>query len=200
MVLYGERYERLIRRDGKPPSAKQERAEQEKLDKETGKRIQEPAEAKRRRLEAAQRESLACNTEFVDGFQFRLLGAESVNGRPAWKVEAEPIAGGSPRCDAVKKVKLFRLRIWIDREEPEWARLEADNVAPVTVGAILIRAPAGAMRVMFETTRRDDGAWLPAHVLVRVDAKVMLMAKLRLEIESTYSKYRKFQAESKVVE
>jgi len=28
----------------------------------------------------------------------------------------------------------------------------------------------------------------------------MLMAKLRLEIESTYSKYRKFQAESKVVE
>ncbi len=48
MVLYGERYERLIRKEGKPLSPKQERAEREKLDKETDKRKQEPAEAKAR--------------------------------------------------------------------------------------------------------------------------------------------------------
>jgi hypothetical protein len=200
MVLYGERYERLIRKDGKPLSPKQERAEQQKLDKETSKRKREPAEAKAKRLETERQRNLACSGEFVDGFQFRLLGVESVNGRPAWKVEAEPIPGGSPGCEAVKKVKQFRLRIWIDQAEPSWSRMEADNVAPVTAGAILIRAPAGALHTIVESTRRDDGAWLPARTLIRVDAKLILMAKVHLEIETTYSDYRKFQSESKIVE
>ena len=196
----GERYDRLIRRDGKPLSPRHERAEQEKLDKETNKRKQEPAEAKARRLKAAQRETLACNAEFADGFRFRLLGVESVNGRRAWKVEAEPIPGGPPRCEAVRKIRSFRLPIWVAQEEPQWARLEGDNIAPVTWGAILIRAPAGAMHIAIDSTRRDDGAWLPAHAIVRAGAGVVLMAKVRLEIESTFSDYRKFQSESKVLE
>ena len=99
----GERYDRLIRRDGRPLSPRHERTEQEKLGKETNKRKQEPAEAKARRLEAAQRETLACNAEFADGFRFRLLG-----------VEAEPIPGGPPRCEAVRRIKSFRLAIWVD--------------------------------------------------------------------------------------
>ena len=200
MVLYGERYERLIRKDGKPLSPRQERAEQEKLDKETNKRKQEPAGAKAKRLEAEHQKSLACNTEFVDGFHFRFLGVESVNGRPAWKVEAESIPGGSPRCGGMKQVKQFRLVIWIDQAEPQWARVEADNVAPVTVGAILFRAPAGAEHISLESTRRDDGAWLPARLQARAGGKLLLMKAVRVEIVTTYSNYRKFQAESKVVE
>ncbi len=100
----------------------------------------------------------------------------------------------------MKKVKLFRLRIWIDQQEAQWARVEADNVAPVTVTGILFRAPAGAMHITFEPVRRDDGAWLPARMLASVDVKVMLMAKLHLEIETSYSNYRKFQSESRIVE
>jgi hypothetical protein len=115
-------------------------------------------------------------------------------------VEASPTAGESPLCEGMKKIKRFRLAIRIDQQEAQWARVEADNVAPVTARAILIRAPAGAMHVTFEPTRRDDGAWLPAHMQVRVDAKAMPMAKLRLEVETTYGNYRKFQAESRIVE
>ena len=200
MVLYGERYERLIRKDGKPLPPNQERAEQHKLDKETAKRKQEPAEAKAKRLDAERQKSLACNAEFVDGYQFRLLGAEAVNGRPAWKVEATPTPGGSPRCEGMKKVKAFRLLIWIDQQESQWARVEADNIAPVTAAGILFRAPAGAMHIAFEPVRREDGAWLPARMTASIGAKVMLMAKLRVEIEATYGNYRKFQSESRIVE
>ncbi len=151
-------------------------------------------------MEAERQKSLACDAEFVDGFHFHLMGVESVNGRPAWKVAADPIPGGSPRCEGMKKVKLFRLLIWIDQEESQWARVEADNVAPVAAAAILVRVPAGAMHITFEPTRRDDGAWLPAHLHVRIDAKVMLMATVRLEIVTAYGNYRKFQAESRIVE
>jgi len=200
MVLYGEPYERLIRKDGKPLSAKQERAEQEKLDRETNKRKQEPAATRRKRLETERQKSLTCNAEFVDGFQFHLLGVESVGGRPAWKVEADPIPGGSPRCGGMKMAKRFRLTIWIDREENQWSRIEADNVEPVTMAAILVRAPAGAAHLTFDLTRRDDGAWLPARLEVRLDAKVMLMAKVRMEIVTSYGSYRKFQSESRMVE
>ena len=200
MVLYGEPYERLIRRDGKPLSAKQERAEREKLDKETARRRQEPAEAKAKRLETGRQKSLACNTEFVDGFHFRLLGVESVNGRPAWKVAADPIPGGPPRCKAMKQIEMFRLTIWIDQEDGKWSRFEADNVAPVSAGGIIARAPAGALHVTFELTRREAGVWLPAHAQVRSNVKLMLVTTLHEEIEFTYSAYRKFQSESKIVE
>jgi hypothetical protein len=200
MALYGQRYERLIRKDGKPLASKQERAEQDKLDKEAAKRKQEPAAAKARRLEAERQRRLACRAEFVDGFHFSLLGAETVGGRPAWKMDASPIPGGGQNCAAMKRIKSFHLTIWIDQADAKWSRLEAHNVASVALGAMVVRFPAGSFHVSIEPARRDDGAWLPDRVRIRMNMRFMLLVTLRLETVSTYSKYRKFQTESRIVE
>jgi hypothetical protein len=197
MELYGERYERLVRKDGEPLAPKQERSEQEKFDKETNKRKEEPADAKAKRLAEERRKSLACDAEFIDAFRFRVLGTENVNGRPAWKVEADPTPDGSPDCAFIKK---FRLQIWIDQADRKWAKVEGDNVAPVTWGGILVRAPAGALHLVDEMTRNQDGAWLPAYLRVRIDAKLILLKTVRIEVISKYSDYRRFRAESRIVE
>jgi hypothetical protein len=99
MVLYGERYERPIRKDGKPLSPKQERAEREKLDKETNKRKQEPAEAKAKRLETERQKSLVCNAEFVDGSSSaRWEWRASTGVRPGrWKPAPPPANRRSAR-------------------------------------------------------------------------------------------------------
>jgi len=200
IVVYGEEYERLIRKNGRPLSPGQTRAEQEKLDRETEKRKQEPAAARAGRLETANRRNSVCNTEFVEGFTFRLLGADTVGGRPAWKVEAVPIPGGSPACKDVGTIKKFRLLIWIDQAEGKWSRFQADNVDAVSFGAVLARAPAGSLHVKIELTRRDDGAWLPERVELRRNVKALLMMTVHDEFDYTYSQYRKFQSESRMVE
>jgi hypothetical protein len=193
--LYGGRYERLIRKDGKPLSTKEERAEQEKLDKETNRRKQESADPKAKRL--AQRQT--CSAEFIDWFRFSLLGVEDLNGRPAWKIQADPISGGSSECGE-KMVKRFRLSIWIDQADKKWAKVVADNIALVTWGAFLVRAPAGAMHIAEELTRRGDGAWLPAFLRVHLDAKLILLKTAHMEILSTYGDYRKFQSDSRLLQ
>ena len=197
MELYGERYERLVRKDGASLSPKQARAEQEKFDKETNKRKQESADAKAKRLAEENQKNRACDAKFIDVFRFRVLGAENINGRPAWKVEADPIPDGSSDCNLIKK---FRLQIWIDQADKEWAKVVADNVAPVTWGGILVRAPVGALHLVDEMTRTNDGAWLPAYLRVRIDVKLILLKTVRMEVISTYSGYRKFRAESRIVE
>jgi len=193
--LYGARYERLIRKNGQPLSAKEERAEKEKLDKETNRRKQESADPKAKRL--AQRQN--CAGEFIDWFHFSLLGVEDLDGRPAWKIQADPIPGGSSECGE-KMVKRFRMSIWIDQADKKWAKVEADNIALVTWGAFLVRAPAGAMHIAEELTRRDDGAWLPAHLRVHLDAKLILLKTAHMEVLSTYGDYRKFQSDSRLLQ
>ena len=196
IVLYGERYEKLTAKDGKPLSAKEARSEQQKLDKESDRRKKESEAARNKRLA----EDRACSAEFLASFRFHSVGVETINGRPAWRVEAEPLPGGSPKCSGTKEAKLFHLRLWIDQADKGMARIEADNIQRVTWGAVLVRIPAGSLHISGEMTRRDDGAWLPARVHARIDAKLILLKTVRLEIVTAYRDYRKFRVESKIVE
>ena len=100
----------------------------------------------------------------------------------------------------MQNAKQFRLRFWIDQMDKGLAKLDADNVERVTWGAILLRIPAGALHLTAEMTRRDDGVWLPARMRVRVDAKLILLKTVRIEVVTAYHDYRKFQAESRIVE
>jgi predicted aspartyl protease len=201
IVLYGERYERLIRRDSKPLPPKQEKAEQEKLDRETARRAKETPEARAKRLFNDNKRDMGCANDFISAFDFKLTGVEAINGRPAWGIEATPATNAAVlRCDAIKRAKAFHLRIWVDQADKSWSKVEADNLAPVTWGAVLVRVPAGSLHVSDELTRREDGVWLPAYLRVRIDVKLILLKTVRMEIVSSYSNYRKFQADSRIVE
>ena len=195
IVLYGERYEKLVARDGKPLSAKEARSEQQKLDKESERRKKETPEVRAKRLA----EDRACTNDFLAAFRFHSDGVEAVDGRAAWKIVADPVSGASPKCKGVKNAKMFKLRLWIDQEDKGLAKIEADNVERVTWGGLLIRVPAGAAHVSEELTHRDDGAWLPAHMRVRLDLKLLLLKTFRIEVVTGYRDYREFQAESKIV-
>lgn len=195
IALYGERYERLTRKDGKALSSKEQREEQAKLDKETNKRKQEPAEAKAKRLAQTQK----CYAEAFTALHFRLLGVENLNGRPAWKVETNPIPGESSDCGQTM-AKSWHLNIWIDQADRKLAKWEGDNMGAVTWGGVLVRVPAGAMHISVDMARRDDGAWLPAHLRERFDAKLLLGKMAHGEVLSTYSDYRKFQSNSRLLQ
>ena len=202
IVLYDKSYERLIAKNGKPLPPAKDRAEQARFDKAVYKRAHESPRERAKREEAERKqdaERRACGAEFATLFDFRLTGTEAVNGRPAWMVDAQPLGARAPRCRENKFLDKFRLRFWIDQTDYRWARLEADNIESVTWAKLLFRAPRGALHLAFEQVRLPDAAWLPARLRVKLVGKALLFATVRQEILFTYSGYRKFHADSRLV-
>lgn len=199
MTLYDQEYERLIQKNGKPLPTKKQRAEQERFDKAVEKRTHETPQAKAKRLEAERKraaEDLKCNNEFLNAFSFREEGADQINGRPAWIVDATPLPGVSLSCANYKNLVKLHLRIWVDQAEYRTARLQVDNIAPVTWGKALVRMPTGALKATLQQTRLKDGVWMVSSLDVHYGVRFMVFARLRMEMVETYSNYRKFQTDS----
>ena len=202
MTLYDQEYERLVSKDGKPLPPDKERAEQARFDKAVEKRAHETPEAKAKREDAARKaaaKELACGSEFLKLFQFRLEGSGEINGRHAWIVEVNPLSGVLPACDDNKLLAKLHFRIWIDQSEYRWAQLQGDNVAPITWGKLLLRIPTAELHFTFQQLRLGDGVWMASSMKARIDPRVLVFARLHLEVIETYSNYRKFQSDSRVV-
>ena len=61
----------------------------------------------------------------------------------------------------------------------------------------MFRVAPGAT-IHFEQIHVNGELWLPSMVLVRADARLALLKKLRAEVEIRYSDYKKFQSESRI--
>ncbi len=206
MNLYGETFQRLISKDGKDLSPEKARAEQAKFDKAVEKqkqqRAQETPQAKAKREQNERKreaDDLSCDEEFLKLFTFRLESSETLKGRPAWIVEGTPSPSAVPHCNALKPFSKIHFRAWVDQAEYRWAKFEIDNIGPVSWGKILIRVPAGGLHFTYESERHEDGAWLPALQRLKVNARLLVAAPIRIESVDTYTKYRKFRADSRLV-
>ncbi len=213
MNLYGGHFERVIRRNGQDLPPEKARAVREALDKAVQnlkqererQQARETPERRARREEAVKKargRKTMCNEEFLKLFDAQVAGSEELNGRPSWIVELNPRPNQSPAAACSNDVKIltkFHIKLWIDQEEYRWARFAADNVAPVSFGKILIRMPAGGAYFLYEQIRHEDGVWLTSQDRLRGFAKVMLAAPYRIDETETYSGYRKYQAESRIV-
>jgi hypothetical protein len=197
LVLAGRPYEKQIAKDGKPLSEKEARKEQEKMDKELAKREHMSA-SDRAKVEKEREEERAYLREIPDAFNFRLLDDESISGLPAWVIEATPKTDFKPKDSKAKLLTKVRGRIWIDKGEYHWVKMEAEIVEPISFGLGLFRISDGG-KVTFEQKRVNDEVWLPSHILIHGDARLGYVKKVHAETELTYRDYRKFQTDSKIV-
>jgi len=197
LILRQRPYERLIARDGRPLSAREEGKEQEKLDREATRRERE-SPAQRAKYERDLAEERQFIREVPDAFTFRLKGAEAVSGQPAWIIDAEPQPGYRPATSDAKMFSKLRATIWIEQATYHWVKVEAQALAPLVFGFGLLRvAPGGTLN--FEQTRVNDEIWLPSRILIRADARLALIKKVRAEFDIRYSGYRKFQSDSRIL-
>lgn len=197
LILSGRPYQRLIARDDKPLSEKETAREQEKLDREVA-RHQSLSDAEKARLEKRRAENRKFLGELPDAFSFRLLGEESVSGKPAWVISADPRPDYHPKDMEARILSKVRGKVWIDKREYQWVKAEAEVLDTISVGMALFRlAPGGSLS--FEQTRVNDEVWLPAHRHIRADARIGYVKKMHAEIEVTYRNYRKFQSDSRMV-
>lgn len=201
LFLYGERYARLVARDGKPLPPHEEQREKERLRKLTEERRSESPEQRNRRIEKvnkSRRDQRDFAQEIPDAYNLKLIGEETLSGRKAWIIDADPKPGYKPRTTRAEILTKFKARMWVDQITHQWLRMRAEALDTVSFGLFLVRLSKGA-QVSFDQTLVNGEAWLPQNLHLRFDVRLGLIKHIRREIEQTMSNYRKFQADSHVV-
>ena len=200
LIIYGEQVEKLIAKDDKPLSAEEAKKEDEKIQKLIDERKNESEEKRRKRVEKEEKEredDRKFVLEIADAFNFRLVGSEMVEGRDTWVLEGEPRPGYEPKHRDAKMLSKFHGRVWIDKAETQWVKMDISAIDTIAIGLFLARIHKGA-RVVVDLTKVNDEVWLPKHVEFRLDAKLALVKTYREDIEQTFRDYRKFRTGSKV--
>ncbi len=201
LVLYGLPHRRMLERDGKPLAPDEQLKEQAKLDKLTAKLQNETSEQRQRRVteyETRRQKDRDFLREVTDLYDFHLEGEQQVDGHAAWVISATPKPGYQPKRRDAKPLLKIRGKIWIDKAEYQWVRLEAETTDTISYGLFIARLNPGA-KLVFEQTRVNDEVWLPKRESVSGSGRLGLVKKIALEQELIWSNYRKFQVESKVV-
>ncbi len=200
LEIYGEQVERLTAKDDKPLSAGEAKKEDDKIQKIIDKRKNESDEGRRKRLEHEEKEREEDRKfvlEVADAFNFRLIGSEAIDGRDAWVIEGEPRPGYEPKERNAKMLSKFKGRVWIDKADSQWVKLDVTAIDTLSIGFVLARIHKGTNFVV-ELTRVNDEVWLPKRVQVHLDARVALFKSYDEDIELTYRDYKKFRTETKV--
>jgi hypothetical protein len=201
MVLYGEQVERLIAKDDKRLSEQDAAKEEERIRKLTDKRKNENQDQRKKRLEREQKDREDARkfvSEVTDAYNFRLAELEELDGRETYVIDAEPRSDFQPHSKEAKILPKFRFRAWIDKDESQWVKLDAECIDTVSFGWFLARIHKGS-RLLIDQVRVNDEVWLPRHVAVKVDVRVALLKNFNVEEDVTYRDYRKFRTDTKIV-
>jgi hypothetical protein len=200
IVIYGEEVERLIAKDDKPLSEKDAKKEEERIQKITDKRKNESDSDRRKRLEKEEKDredGRKFVKEVADAYNFHLVGSEVLDGHDTWVLDAEPRQGYEPKFKEAKFLPKLKGRIWIDKAETQWVKLDITTTDTISFGLFLARIHKGT-RIVVDTTRINDEVWLPKHVQFHVDVRLALLKNFNEDVEQTFRDYKKFRSESKI--
>ena len=201
LIIEGQPFTRVIARNGKPLSGEEQRKERERMDAEIKKRLGETPEQRAGRLKAYEEDRMrrgAILDEIPKAFDFKLAGSEIVDGRPVYVVEAYPKPGYHGLHKYSKYLPKLKGKLWIDKEDYHWAKLEAESIDTVSVGWILARIQEGSKLVLLQKHVGPD-TWFPQRVSLDATLRILLVKRMGMEVITQFSDYKKFQADSRVV-
>jgi hypothetical protein len=200
LEIYGEPVERITAKDDKPLPADEAKKEDEKIQKIIDKRKSESEEDRRKRLKREEKDREQDRKfvlEIADAFNFRLAGSETIDGHDTWIFEGEPRPGYQPKSREAQMLSKFKGRVWIDKKEEQWVKLDIVAIDTLSIGFVLARFHKGS-HVVIEMTKVNDEVWLPQHVLFHVDLRLALFKSYDEDIDQTFRDYRKFRADTKI--
>jgi len=183
ILVNGAPFEQLMKHNGKPPAA----VEQRKQDVKLGKLKRETPEERVVRL-GEERENRSFIREVPLGFDFHLIGEELVNGRPAYVLQATPHPGYRPNGKYGRIFSRVEGKLWVDKQDFGWVKIDGQVIQPISMGLFLARVQRGS-HIMMEQMRLGDGIWMPKRIEVRVRAKVLLVMSYDIDRILTYSDY-----------
>jgi hypothetical protein len=201
LQIYGETVEKLIAKNDKPLSEKEAKKEDERIQKIIDKRRNESDSDREKRIKKEEKDR-EDGREFVkeiaDAYNFTLLGVEQVNDRDAWVIQADPRPGYVAHKKEAKLLAKVVGKIWIDKEESQWVRLDTRVTDTISFGLFLARLHEGTT-VVVEQTRVNDEVWLPKHAAIHVDVRVAMLKNFDVDLDVTDRDYKKFRTGARII-
>lgn len=200
-VYYGEQYSRLIQKNDKPLTDKEQKKEDEKLNKFLDKRKNESDEDRRKRLareEKDREQAKAFTKDVMNAYAFRLLADEKVDGRDVYVIAATPRKDFRPTQPHADMLTKLIGKIWIDKNDYGVAKLEVEAIDTISFGWFLARLHKGA-HFNLEQTRINNEVWLPKSFAVTASARLLLVKNEAFAAEGTFSNYKKFSTSVRIL-
>jgi hypothetical protein len=187
--LDGTPYERMISKNGEPLEKSEQRKENHKYEKTVKERGGETSAERQERIQKYEK-SRAFVNEVPDAYDFKLLGEEPVNGRPAWVVELKPSTNFVPESPHAALLRHIEGKLWIDKQDTQWAKAEARVIDAISFGFILARIGPGA-HIDLDQTRISDHLWLPKQITINGFARVLMFHDKDLAEQIDFSGYHR---------
>ena len=184
MVVNGARFEQLLEHNGQLPTAK----EQKKSDDDLDRLKRETPDEQTARIRKDQ-ENRAFLNDVLEAFDFRLVGEETVGGRPAYVLHATPHPGYRAHGKYAKMFSRVEGKLWVDKQDFGWIKIDGQVTQSFSLGLILARVERGS-HIIMEQTRVGDAVWVPKQIEIRATARILLLKSLDIQRTLTYTDYR----------
>jgi hypothetical protein len=184
MVVNGARFEQLLEHNGQPPTAKEQKRSDEDLDKLKHESLEELSVRLRK-----DQENRAFLQDVLEAFDFRLLGEETIDGRPAYVLQATPHPGYRPHGKYAKVFSRVEGKLWVDKQDFGWIKVDGQVTQSFSLGLILARVERGS-HIIMEQTCLGNGVWMPKQIEIRATARILLLKSLEIQRTLTYTDYR----------
>lgn len=198
---YGDEYSKLIQKNDQPLSADEQKKEDEKLEKFLAKRRNRSEEEQQKivaKRKKEREEDRAFLRDMVNAYDFKLVGEETIDGADSWVIEGTPrkdFHPTQPHADILSKIKG---KIWIEKKEYNWVKVEAESIDTISFGLFLARVHPGT-RFNLEQTHLNDEIWLVRRFYLNGGARIALLKNLAVEQEDTFTNYKKFTTTTRIL-
>jgi hypothetical protein len=184
MLVNGARFEQLLEHNGQLPTAKEQKKSDDDLDKL---KLETPDEQTARMRK--DQENRAFLNDVLEAFDFRLVGEETVGGRPAYVLHATPHPGYRAHGKYAKMFSRVEGRLWVDKQDFGWIKVDGQVTQSFSLGLILARVERGS-HIVLEQTCLGDAVWVPKRIEIRATARILLLKSLDIQRTLTYTDYR----------
>lgn len=166
LLRHGMTHNRLVAVDGVPLGPEQSAAQSEREQ-----RWRDTYSAHKGGASAADRADDVLNERLFQRFAFTPTGEETIRGRRCVALEFRPKPEGLPEERLVDKViNLMHGRIWVDVEEAEIVRADAETRGTLRLWGGLLGS-LDSFRIHMDRERSGLGPWFNRHVEIQVRAR-----------------------------
>jgi hypothetical protein len=184
ILVNGIRFEELMEHNGQLPSAD----DQKKRDVDIEKLKHETTAEQTERLRKDQ-DNRSFLHVLLEAFDFRLVGEELVDGRPAYVLDATPHPSYHASGKYGKLLARVQGKLWVDKQDFGWVKVDGEVTQSFSMGLFVARVQRGS-HILLEQTCLGDAVWVPKRLEVRASARILFLKSLELDRILTYSDYR----------
>jgi hypothetical protein len=205
-VIHGDEewktYRRQITKNGVTVSEKElekaDQKEKERVDKEIRKRDKQSESKRLQEKEKDEREEREAIDEVFAVYDVKLVRREPLDGIATILVTFKAKPGYKPRTRDGKILQHIAGRAWISESDHQLARLEAEVIEPISIGAGLLARLQTGSTLSFERRKVNNEIWLPVRAEASINGRMLLLKGLNLREVTEFSDHKKYSVDTTI--